>query len=123
MITQVYHFKFSSFLYLYSLYFPCTFNNKLACLFYNTNDHFLLCFCFINLDLFLITLFVMLTFFEPKLSVCFLQAKQYVLSTIFYNVGNIFLTTYFKHFVFMQLFFQTLILVTYLKVHLLKFFS
>ena len=59
----------------------CTLNNKSACLFYNTNGHFLLCFCFINfelsdkhslhLDLSLITLFVIAAF-----PVCFLQAKQ-----------------------------------------------
>ena len=52
-----------------------------TCLFYNTTDQ-----CFINqdlsekhslrLDLSLITLFVIVTVFEPIIFVCFLQAKQ-----------------------------------------------
>ena len=44
----------------------------------------------------LITLFVIITFFEPILSVCFLQLKQQV--CMFYNDENILLTTYFKDF-------------------------
>ena len=61
---------------------------------------YLLRFCFENLDLsaiqlthldlYLITLFVIITFFEPILYVCFLQPKQYV--CMFYNDSDIFLT-------------------------------
>ena len=51
-----------------------------------------------HLEFSLITLFVIIIFFEPMLFVYFQQLKQYV--CIFYNVGNISLTTYFKAFDF-----------------------
>ena len=51
-----------------------------------------------HFDASLVILFADITFFEPILSVCFLQLKQYV--RMFYNDGNSFLTTYFKHFDF-----------------------
>ena len=67
---------------------------------------FLLDFCFINVDFsattistfdaFLINLFLLIHFFEPILPACFLQIKQLV--CMFYNDGNIFLATFFKHF-------------------------
>ena len=65
---------------------------------------FLLDFCFknygfsvtqlANFDDCLTTSFVIITFFKPILSVCFLQLKQYD--------DNIFLTTYFKAFDFIE---------------------
>ena len=98
MITQIYHFYFSSFLHLHSLYFSCTLSNKSACLFYNNYNQFLLRQHSLHLNLFLNILFVIVSFLEAILLVCFLQAA------LFYNLGNVFLTTYFKHFVFMELF-------------------
>ena len=72
----------------------------------------LLGFCFKNLDSSatklehfddcLTTLFTIITIchYEPILSVCFLQLKQYV--CMFYNDGNIYLTTCFKHLNFIK---------------------
>ena len=75
---------------------------------------FLLGFCFKNLDLLdkhsphldlsLSTLFVIVNVFEPILLVCFLQAEKISFQFHFYNVRNMCLTKYFKHFVFMEIF-------------------
>ena len=74
----------------------------------------LLDFCFKNLDFSdtqlahfdacLITLFVIITFFEPILSVCFYNVSNK--SSWFYNDRNIFSTAYFKHFDFIEWRFQ-----------------
>ena len=56
-----------------------------------------------RIDLSLLTLFLIVTFFEPTLFACFLRFKQN--SACFYIDGNTYLTIFFKNLDFIELFF------------------